>query len=107
METESRSGKLGVGRWGVAILGAMVTGGLTERPVCQCINLNPQLGVGHLTVFPTLTKAPKVACAQACLLETGRDLWREFPEPRCLEGEQLFAVELKEVPKSAGNRGSG
>lgn len=82
--------------------------GASQRDLfVNCINLNPQLGVGHLTVFPTLTKAPKVACAQECLLETGKDLSREFSETRCLEGEKLFSVELEEVQKSAGNRGSG
>lgn len=49
---------------GVAILDIMVIVGLTERDLyVACINLNLQLGAGHLTVFLALKKAPKVACA--------------------------------------------
>ena len=46
---------------GVVILVAMVVVGLTERLV-NCINLNLQFGVDHLTVFPALTKG-----TQGCL----------------------------------------
>lgn len=40
-EEKSKSGKLGVGRWGLAILGTVVTAGFAERPVCQLHQLEP------------------------------------------------------------------
>lgn len=89
------------------ILVAMVVVCLPERLVCQLHQLKLATWSGSSHSLSNSLKAPKVACAQECLLGIGRDLSREFSETKCLEGDKLFAFDVAEAQRSVRNWGFG